>query len=153
MTQIAVLDDTDRRIIGALQGGFPVIAEPFAEVALRLGLDEDDLIARIDRLREEGVLTRFGPLFNVERLGGTVTLAAMGVPADRFDEVAQIVNVFPEVAHNYARDHALNMWFVIAAESRAGIDRVIGAIEEQTGIAVLDMPKLREFFVDLRFAP
>jgi len=144
------MDETDRRIINALQGGFPLSRRPFADAARPLGLVEDELITRIRRLCETGVLSRFGPMYNADRFGGHSTLAAMAVPADRFDEVAEIVNSFPEVAHNYARDHRLNMWFVVAAESRARADAVLAEIQARTGLAVYDMPKQREFHVGLR---
>ncbi len=144
------MDDTDRRIINALQGGFPLTRRPFADAAAPLGLSEGELIARIRTLREAGVLSRFGPMYNADRFGGHNTLVAMVVPADRFDEVAGIVNSFPEVAHNYARDHALNMWFVVAAESRARVDAVLTEVQALTGLVVYDMPKLREFHVGLR---
>jgi DNA-binding Lrp family transcriptional regulator len=146
-----MIDDTDRAIINALQGGFPVCDHPFAAAAEGMGLTEDDLIARIARLRADGVLTRFGPMYNADRFGGHNTLVAMEVPAARFDEVAAIVNAFPEVAHNYARAHQFNMWFVIAAQSRAEVDRVLTEVEAATGLVVHDMPKQREFHVGLRF--
>ena len=145
------MDAADRRIVNELQDGLPVCERPFAATARALGLEEADLIARVRKLREAGVLSRFGPLFDAERLGGAVTLAAMSVPEARFDAVARTVNAFPEVAHNYARAHDFNMWFVISAESRARIDEVIAAIEAATELAVHDMPKLREFYVGLRF--
>ena len=75
----------------------------------------------------------------------------MAVPAERFDDVAAIVNSFPEVAHNYAREHELNMWFVVAAESRARVDAVLTEVQARTGLPVYDMPKQREFHVCLRF--
>lgn len=146
-----MIDDTDRAIINALQGGFPVSRRPFAEAAETLGLTEDDLIARIAALRQSGVLSRFGPMYNADRFGGHNTLVAMDVPLERFDEVAAMVNSFPEIAHNYARDHRLNMWFVIAAESRARVDQLLTEVEDLTGLPVYDMPKLREFHVGLRF--
>jgi DNA-binding Lrp family transcriptional regulator len=146
------MDDMDRRIVDALQGGFPVTERPFADAAAALELGEDELLARLRALIEGGVLSRFGPLWNAERLGGAVTLAAMQVPAERFDAVAALVNARPEVAHNYQRDHALNMWFVIAAERPERIAEVIAAIERETGLAVLDLPKRREFFLALRLA-
>ncbi len=144
------MDAVDRRIVNSLQGGFPVSERPFAEVAARLGLGEEELIRRIRHMLEEGVLTRFGPMYNVERFGGAVTLAAMRVPEDRFDEVAETVNGFPEVAHNYARDHSFNMWFVIAADPPERVDEVIAEIEARTGLAVHDMPKIEEFFIGLK---
>ena len=143
-------DDVDRRLINALQGGFPLAREPYREVARQLGLDEADVMRRIDALLEGGVLTRFGPMFQIERAGGAFVLAALRVPAERFDEVATIVNGFDEVAHNYRREHALNMWFVLATATPEGIPRAIAAIEAATGLEVFAFPKEREYFVGMR---
>src|SRR5690242_14081365 len=122
------MDEIDRRILDTLQGGFPLTERPYADAAAALGLDEATLLARLRALLEARVLSRFGPLWNAERLGGAVTLAAMQVPAERFETVAALVNAHPEVAHNYARGHTLNMWFVIAAERPERIAEVIAAI-------------------------
>jgi len=144
------MDDLDRAIVNRLQGDFPVCERPFRAAAKDLGTTEEELIARIQALLGEGVLTRFGPLFQVERMGGAFMLAAIAVPQDRFDEVSAIVNALPEVAHNYRRDHALNMWFVLAAEAGADIDAAIEAIEASTRLDVLTFPKEREYFVELK---
>ncbi|MBF0562203.1 MAG: AsnC family transcriptional regulator [Alphaproteobacteria bacterium] len=144
------LDDTDRTIVNALQGGFPLVPRPFAVVAASLGLDEDDLIERVRRLVGNGVLSRFGPLFQAERLGGAVTLAAMAVPEARFDAVAEMVGAFPEVAHNYQREHTLNMWFVVAAETPAGLAETLTRIGVLTGLAVHNFPRLAEYYIGLR---
>ena len=144
------MDATDRRIIDALQGGFPVCERPFLAAAADLGLAEDELIARIDALLADGTLTRFGPLFDAEKLGGTFTLAAMQVPAADYERVAAAVNALPEVAHNYARDHALNMWFVLGTETPDGIAAAIAKIEAETGLPVYAFPKEREYFVELK---
>jgi DNA-binding Lrp family transcriptional regulator len=145
------MDAIDRAIINNLQGGFPVSDQPFANAAMALGLSEDELIGRIGRLLSDGTLTRFGPMYHAERLGGSLSLAAMQVPSDDFERVADIVNGFPEVAHNYARDHAFNMWFVLATEEPERIDAVIGEIERRSGYRVYNMPKLDKYFVGLRF--
>ncbi len=145
------MDAVDRRIINGLQGGLPIAERPFAEAAAKLDLTEDVLIARLGRLLAAGHLCRFGPLYNAERLGGAVTLAAMAVPEAEFDGVAEAVNAHPEVAHNYARDHALNMWFVISTDRPQHIDEAIEAIEAETGLTVYEMPKLEEFSIGLRF--
>ena len=145
------MDTTDRDIINSLQGGFPLSERPYAEAAARLGLTEDELIQRLDGLLEKGALTRFAPMYHAERLGGALTLAAMKIPPAEFERVAGVVNGFPEVAHNYAREHEFNMWFVLATETPARIHEVIGEIEKATGYAVYNMPKLEEFFVGLRF--
>lgn len=143
-------DAADRRIINALQGGFPLVDEPYRQVADELGLGEAELLARLRRLLDERVLTRFGPMFQIERMGGAFVLAAMAVPEDRYDEVAGIVNSLPQVAHNYRREHALNMWFVLATETPAGIPEACQAIEAATGLPVFPFPKEREYFVEMK---
>lgn len=144
------LDSVDRRIVNALQDGFPICDRPFAAAAENLGIAEDALMRRIQRLLDDGLLTRFGPLYDPVALGGAVTLAAMTVPEDRFDAVAEIVNAFPEVAHNYARAHLLNMWFVVAAEDEATVADTLRRIREATGLPVLSFPKECEYALDLR---
>jgi siroheme decarboxylase len=143
------MDELDRAIVDRLQRGFPVCERPFRQAAQDLGTTEDALIMRIDRLLRKGTLTRFGPLFQIERMGGAFTLAAMTVPEDKFDDVAAMVNALPEVAHNYAREHALNMWFVLATDAPNGADDAVASIEARTGLPVLTFPKEREYFVGL----
>jgi DNA-binding Lrp family transcriptional regulator len=143
-------DETDRRIINALQGDFPLVEEPYRAVADRLGLEEGELLRRIDAMLERRVLTRFGPMFQIERAGGAFVLAAMKVPELEFERVAAQVNAFPEVAHNYRREHALNMWFVLATATPLGIPEAVAAIEAATGLAVFPFPKEREYFVEMK---
>jgi siroheme decarboxylase len=143
------MDELDRAIVDRLQRGFPVCERPFRQAAQDLGTTEDALIMRINRLLRKGTLTRFGPLFQIERMGGAFTLAAMTVPEDKFDDVAAMVNALPEVAHNYAREHALNMWFVLATDTPDGAGDAVASIEARTGLPVLTFPKEREYFVGL----
>ena len=97
-----------------------------------------------------GVLTRFGPMYDVERMGGAFTLCAMRIPEPDFERVAALVNAHPEVAHNYARAHEFNLWFVVAAASREAIAPLLAAIEAETGYPVLDLPREQEYFIELR---
>jgi DNA-binding Lrp family transcriptional regulator len=143
-------DPTERAIINGLQGGFPVTPQPFRAAGAALGLSEGEVLEGLRQLVESGRLSRFGPLWNAEGMGGAVCLAAMAVPPERFEDVAAQVNAHPEVAHNYERTHALNMWFVISAEQPERIAEVAAEIEAETGLAVHPMPKLREFFVGFR---
>ncbi len=145
------MDELDRDILNELQRGMPICERPFQVVAEQLGTDEAELLRRLEAMQEEGLLTRFGPLFNAQRMGGALTLAALAVPKERFDEATAIVNAFPEVAHNYAREHWLNMWFVLATELPERIDGVIAEIEEATGLKVYNFPKREEFYVGLHF--
>ncbi|MDH5557278.1 MAG: AsnC family transcriptional regulator [Alphaproteobacteria bacterium] len=144
------MDVRDQELINALHGGFPIEDRPYAAIGRQLGMSEEEVIERLQRLLADRTLTRFGPLYDAAKLGGAFTLAAMSVPAERFDEVAEIVNSFPEVAHNYAREHALNMWFVVGAEKSERINVVLSQIKDRTGIEVLNMPKEEEYFLELR---
>ena len=146
------MDSIDTRIINLLQEGLPVCPRPFDDVAVTLGLSVDELLSRLQRLLDERVLTRFGPMFNAENMGGALSLCAMQVPADRYEQVAAEVNAFAEVAHNYERDHLLNMWFVIATEHPEQAGAVIAQIEQTTGCKVYDMPKQEEFYIGLKLA-
>lgn len=152
MTEAPVqVDAVDRAIINGLQGGFPVGERPYATAARSLGIGEEELISRLRNLLAQKVLTRFGPMYNVERMGGEFILAALHAEDDRFAEITDIVNAYPEVAHNYRREHELNMWFVVAAGSKHAAREVLDRIEEQTGCRVYAMPKIKEYFVGLHF--
>ncbi len=144
------MDEIDRVLVNRLQGGIPVAERPFATIAGELGIPEAEVCGRLQRLLEEGTLTRFGPMIDAAALGGAFTLAAMSVPPHDFDRVAAIVNAHAEVAHNYRREHAYNMWFVVATERPEAIRAVLADIETESGYRVLDLPKRREYFVGLR---
>jgi len=146
------MDSVDARLVNCLQEGLPVCPRPFDDIAASLELSVEELLSRIQRLLDDRVLTRFGPMFNAENLGGALSLCAMQVPLERYDEVAELVNAFPEVAHNYERDHLLNMWFVIATERPEQAGAVLGEIEQATGCRVYDMPKQEEFYIGLKLA-
>ena len=143
------IDLLDARLIDRLQMALPLTERPFADVGAELGLSEAQVIERLDRLLRTGVLTRLGPLFQIERAGGMFILAALAVPEARYAEVTEQVNALPEVAHNYRREHALNMWFVVAAETPEAAWSACDAVAARTGLHVHAFPKEREFFVSL----
>lgn len=145
------LHEHDKIIINKLQGGFPICEDPWNELERTLDIPADEIITRVERMKSEGLLSRFGPMYHAEKMGGGLTLAAMKVDKSRYDEVTEIVNSFSEVAHNYEREHELSMWFVIATESPEQIKQVIEKIEQKTGIRVYNMPKKQEFFLNLKF--
>jgi DNA-binding Lrp family transcriptional regulator len=145
------MDQLDRNIINTLQYDFPVCERPFALLAETLHSTEDELIHRVQSMLDTGLLTRFGPMYNAVNMGGALSLCAMKVPENRFDDVTEQVNAFPQVAHNYQRDHEMNMWFVLATETQQDLENTLDAIENTTGISVYNMPKQKEFFVGLHF--
>ena len=148
---LAPLDDIDRALINRLQDGIPVVERPFADVAAELGVSEEAVCERLAAMLESGALSRFGPMYDAKRMGGGLTLAALAAPEDRFEQVADIVNGFDEVAHNYARDHKLNMWFVLATEDADAVEATCRAISDAAGLEVLNFPKLTEYALRLRF--
>ena len=157
MSATAGLDRIDRAVINAFQGGFPVVEEPFepaAEALRARGIDVTgaELLERVQRLDDDGVLTRFGALINAQEIGGAATLVAMHAPEERFEEVAEQVNAHREVAHNYEREHPhLNMWFVVSVADPDAVDRVLADIEAETGQETYNLPKREEFRVEAKF--
>jgi DNA-binding Lrp family transcriptional regulator len=146
------MDEIDRLLVDALQEGMPVCAHPFRPVAARAGLTEEEVVARIQCLLQNGSLSRFGPMFNVEAFGGAYVLAAMQVSVADLEAIVEQLNGYPEVAHNYLREHRFNVWFVVAAPTPAQAEVVLGDIEQRTGLPVCRLPKVREYFVGARFA-
>ncbi|QSW97742.1 Lrp/AsnC family transcriptional regulator [Haloterrigena alkaliphila] len=146
----AGLDDVDAAIVDGFQSGVPVTERPFCRIGDALGVGEDEALERVRRLHESGIVRRFGAVLNPPVIGSS-TLAAVRAPADRFEEVAAVVNEYRQVNHNYARDHEWNMWFVVTAGSRERRDEILAEIEERTGCAVLNLPMRTDYYIDLEF--
>ncbi|PMU11399.1 MULTISPECIES: Lrp/AsnC family transcriptional regulator [unclassified Pseudomonas] len=145
------MDDLDRRLINRLQLGLPLVRHPWRVLAAELESSSTELLERLHTLLDDGMLTRFGPMFDIERLGGAFTLAALAVPEERFDEVAEQLHDLPEVAHNYRREHAWNMWFVLACATEHNLTEALNHIETLTGLPLLNLPKEETYHVGLYF--
>ena len=145
-----VLSDFDRLLLNSLQSDFPLSPTPFDDLAKQLDCRPEAVIDGINSLLERGVITRFGPLFNIEQLGGVFSLCALEVPTERFDQVTELVNAYPQVAHNYQREHQWNMWFVLATETAEELEATFEEIVRSSGCPGLNLPKEQEFYVGLR---
>ena len=132
------------------QRGFPLQPRPFREIAERAGLPESTVLSRFSRLKQQGVIDRIGPVFRPNTVGAS-SLAAMAVPPERLEEVAALVSAQPGVNHNYEREHRYNLWFVATAPGAAAVQSTLSRIEHASGIAVLRLPLLEEFHIDLGF--
>ena len=148
---LSELDRNDRLLLNRIQSDFPITPRPFLDVGRELGITEDEVIARVRRLLETGVVNRLGPVLSPTAVGGERTLAAMSVPPERLEGVAALVNSFDAVSHNYEREHHYNLWFVLSAEEPGEVEHVLAAIERETGIAVMNLPALEEYFLGVRF--
>ena len=138
-----------RAFVNEFQGGFPLADRPYRYVAAELGTTEQALLGLVQALIDGGYLSRFGPLYDASRLGGAQTLAALAVPEERFAEVTEAVNAIAAIAHNYRREHRLNMWFVAAAPTAAGVAEALAAVRRTTGLTVHNFPKQHEFYIGL----
>jgi DNA-binding Lrp family transcriptional regulator len=140
----------DFQLLNDFQRDFPLVSAPFAELAARLGVAEKVVLGRLENLRREGKISRVGAVFAPKRIGAS-TLAAMAVPPEKLAAVAAAVNRFPEVNHNYEREHRYNLWFVVTAATEGRLQASLGAIEKAAGFALLALPLEEEFHIDLGF--
>ncbi len=144
------LDALSRRLIDRFQHGMPLCAEPYRAMAEALGCSEDEVLACLQQLQAGGGLSRVGPVFEHSRAGAS-TLVALAVPTERLEQVAERINRFPEVNHNYLREHRYNLWFVLTGPDRTHLDRVLAEIEADTGLVPLDLPMQSAYRIDLGF--
>jgi len=144
------LDATDRALIDGFQSGFPLEQNPFDTVGEALGTTAVDAFERLERLMQRGIVRRFGAVLNPPVIGSS-TLAAVQAPQERFEDIAAVINGYDQVNHNYRRKHAWNMWFVVTAATQARRDEILAEIEERTGCAVLNLPMLTDYYIDLEF--
>lgn len=144
-------DRLTRRLIDRYQHGMPLCEEPYREMAQVLGCSEPEVMACLQRLELAGALSRIGPVFEHTRAGAS-TLAALAVPLERLEQVARRVSQYPEVNHNYAREHHYNLWFVLTGPHRQHLEQVLDELEKDTGLRPLDLPMLTAYRIDLGFS-
>jgi DNA-binding Lrp family transcriptional regulator len=147
---VARLSAFERRLLDEYQRDFPLLPRPYAEIARQLGVREAEVIAALERLQQAGLISRVGAVVTPHKAGWS-TLAAMAVPAGRLEQVAALVSSYPEVNHNYEREHRLNLWFVVAAADKAQVRAVLKAIAGKTDLEVLDLPLVEAYRLDLGF--
>jgi len=145
------LDELDKELLNIIQLGFPLERAPFKELGSELKIIESEVIDRIKRLMKEGAVRRIGPVINRENSGGVGILAALRVEEERIDEVAEIINGYDEVSHNYLREGPYNIWFTVSAEKLEELDGILDEIEIRTGCTPLRLPTERVFKIGVRF--
>lgn len=149
---MAELDETDKLILNRIQSNFPVDSRPFRAIGKDLNLSESEVIERVARLKEDGIIRRIGGNFVPDKVGYVSTLCAARVPEDRVAEFAGIVNHYSGVTHNYQRDDDFNVWFTFIAPSMAKIEENLAEISARTGINdILNLPATRVFKIKAHF--
>ncbi|MFC1495093.1 AsnC family transcriptional regulator [Thermodesulfobacteriota bacterium] len=146
------MDETDKNLLNQIQSGFPVIPEPFLELGKRLNISEKEVIDRIKRLKEEGVIRRIGGNFNSRKINFTSTLCAAKVPAEKVDKFVDIVNGYKGVTHNYLRNHKYNIWFTFIAPDTEFIEKALNDISEKSGVKdILNLPAVKMHKIKVDF--
>ena len=140
----------EQHLLNDFQRDMSLSATPYADMAKQLGVTEAEVIESIQSLQQRGVISRVGPVFRPNKIGVS-TLAAMSVPAQDLECVARIVSAFPEVNHNYEREHEFNLWFVVTAASEEQLAIVLHEIELHTEYPLMSLPMLDDYFIDLGF--
>lgn len=146
------MEQVDRKILNIVQANFPIVERPFQMLAEQVGTSEEEALKRTSDLIDSGVIRQIGPVFDSQKLGYKSTLVAMAVPSAQLDEVAQIVNRYSEVTHNYGREDHYNLWFTLIVSSQNRIEEILCEIREKTGVdRILNLPAQRLFKVKVEF--
>lgn len=144
------LSSLQQTLLNDFQQGIPLTPTPYADMAKLLGVSEEEVLDTLDQLQHAGAISRVGPVFRTHSIGAS-TLAAMAVPESHLETVAEIVNGFDAVNHNYEREHTLNLWFVATAPDEDHLEQVLRQIEDETGYEVIALPMLEDYHIDLGF--
>ena len=139
-----------KQLLNDFQQDFPLSPTPYKDIAISLGVTEDEVLSVFTELSDEQFIARIGSVISPNQLGVS-SLMAMAVPADKLQVVAEIVNQYPEVNHNYEREHRFNLWFVLIAKESQHLQTVINEIEIKTGFKSLYLPLMADYFINLCF--
>ena len=146
------LDTIDRAILNRIQSDFPITSRPYMPIADEVGISEDDVLKRLVRLKEKGIIRRIGGNFVPNKLGFVSTLCAAKVPEDKIESFAKIVNRYPGVTHNYLRDNKYNIWFTFISPSMEEIEANLESISKETGISdIINLPATKVFKIRAHF--
>lgn len=144
------VSEQEINILNHVQNNFPVCSDPFSQLADELGLTKQDLIKQLNNLKSRGVISRFGGVVNHKKMGYS-TLAALSVPADKVESVAEYVNNYEEVNHNYLREHLFNLWFVVTAKHEGRVEKVLQELKDKSGCKLISLPMVKSFHINLAF--
>lgn len=145
------LQDEDRQILDRIQSAFPLVPRPYAALAEELGMSEEDVFARVQKLRANGVIRRLGANFQSGKVGFVSTLCAAKVPEKQKAEFIEMVNAVPGVTHNYERDHPYNIWFTLICSSREELESILAKLSAESGLSILNLPATRLYKIKVDF--
>lgn len=144
------MEDLTEKLLNDFQRNFPLSPLPFEQIAKILNTSTEVVIEKLKELQAKGAVSRVGPVFSPNTVGVS-TLAAMSVPANELEQIAEQVNAYQQVNHNYEREHLFNLWFVATADNQNNLQNTLNSIEKRTGYKVLSLPLVKEYHIDLGF--
>lgn len=140
------MDEIDKKLLNLVQEGLPLESRPFLTLAKQIGIAEEEVIQRVNELKENGYIRRLGGIFDSKKLGYASTLCAVNVPEQHIENIAKIINSYDEITHNYIRNHEYNMWFTIIASSETRVKEIIDSVKDKTGInSIITLPVIKLF--------
>lgn len=146
------MDDLDKTILNRIQTLFPLTPRPFDTIARELNTTEQEVMTRVSRLKDDGIIRRIGGNFVPGKVGFVSTLCTAQVPEEKVELFARTVNSFPGVTHNYLREHSFNVWFTFIAPSMEIIRDNLARISEKTGVrCILNLPATHVFKIKAKF--
>jgi siroheme decarboxylase len=154
MNDTVPMDQKDRELLQWLQDEFPVTEQPWRAGAAKLGMTEEAVLSRVQKLYTGGIIRSVRTLVDKQRTSGSSTLIAMSVPEEKIQEVVPVINDYPSITHNYLREHTFNLWFTVSAENEQELMDRIDEIQRRTGAStaeILDLRTVRVFKLDVRF--
>lgn len=145
------MDDIDRQLLNILQSDFPLVSRPFLETGKQLGLDEEEILARVIGLKRERIIRQIGAIFDTPSLGYRSSLVAMKINPERIDEAAKVINQHPGVSHNYARNHSYNLWFTVTVPPQASLEETVERLGQMVqAVETRLMPTIRLFKIGVK---
>ena len=146
------MDDVDRQLLNIMQNEFPICEEPFTKIGKKFNICEKEVLDRIRKLKSDGIIRRTGGVLDSKQLGYKSSLFAVRVPPGEIEQVAEFINQFPGVTHNYQRSHTYNLWFTLSASSPEKFNQIVEIIKIKTGIRdILELPAINIFQNEVKF--
>jgi DNA-binding Lrp family transcriptional regulator len=148
-----VLDKVSGQLLGLLQTGFPLEAEPYTALGSRLGISEGEVIRRIGELRASGIVRLISPVLDARRLGYSSTLAALEIPPEHIASAEQYLASHPGISHGYEREHRFNIWVTLSVPPADDLKGEVADISHRTGAGdILSLPAVKVFKLRTNFS-
>lgn len=140
------MDKIDEKLLNLMQNEIPIDKSPFKILGEKLFITENEVLKRVNELKNQGIIRRIGGIFNLRKIGYTSTLCAAKVSENKIEQVAACINMYDEVTHNYIREDEYNMWFTIIAHSQENLNNILEEMKRNTHLdEIISLPSVKLF--------